>query len=283
MTGSSTPQQRARPAGLGGPAFGRILCGVDGERRSQQAARQAVALASGGGAVDFVAVSGRPEPGTARIPLSPARAELALADARAAAAQTDVRVTTRRVDDPSPARCLLELSAGHDLLVVGSHPHPSRVDAMVLGETAGAVLHRAGVPVLVARAYDSDTVEPANVLAATSGHERDRQTVRVAAELASRYGARLTILHVAEYPSIEERRELDAQAEAARTVGQLEPIVLLEAGRPVRRILDIAHSQADTLLVTGARGQTGLAALGSVSERVGARARCSVLVVRRDA
>jgi nucleotide-binding universal stress UspA family protein len=48
----------------------------------------------------------------------------------------------------------------------------------------------------------------------------------------------------------------------------------------VQRILEIAHSHADTLIVTGARSQAGLAALGSVSERVGARARCSVLVMR---
>ena len=79
-----------------------------------------------------------------------------------------------------------------------------------------------------------------------------------------------------------ERRELASQAALARSIGPQDPIVLLESGRPVHGILDIAHSHADTLVVTGA-GRTGLAALGSVSERVGARARCSVLALRHRA
>ena len=235
-----------------------------------------------GGTVDFVAVSGRPEPGVSGIPLSPERAELALADARAAAAQADVRMTTRRIDDPSPARRLLELSAEHDLLVVGGHRHHSRVEAMVLGETAGVVLHRAAIPVLVARAYDTDAGRPAHVLAATSAQRDDRDTVRVAAELAHRHGARLTVLHVSDHASWEERRELESQSAAAGALHGTPPVQLLEPGRPVHGILEIAHSHADTLVVTGAHRPGGLAALGSVSERVAARAHCSVLVLRGD-
>jgi nucleotide-binding universal stress UspA family protein len=280
MSRFSAHEQYAERAQLDGPMFQRVLCGVRDERRSQEAARQAVALAMGGGMVDFVAISGRPEPGVAGIPLSPERAELALADARAAAAQADVRVTTRRIDDPSPARRLLELSAEHDLLVVGGHRHRSRVEAMVLGETAGVVLHRAAIPVLVARAYDTGAGTPAHVLAATSARRDDRDTVRIAAELAHRHGARLTVLHVSDRASWEERRELEGQAVAARALGGQDAVLLVEPGRPVQGILEIAHSHADTLIVIGARGEAGLAALGSVSERVGARARCSVLVLR---
>lgn len=280
MSEFSTQQPHAEGMESGGAAFRRILCGVRDERRSQEAARQAVALAVAGGMVDFVAISGRPEPGVSGTPLSPGRAELALADARAVAAQADVRVTTRRIDDPSPARRLLELSAEHDLLVVGGHRHQSRVDAMVLGETAGVVLHRAAIPVLVARAYDTDASTPAHVLAATGARRDNREAMRTAAELAHRCGAQLTILHVSDHASWEQRRELESQAAAARAVLGHEPVVLLEAGRPVQGILEIAHSHPDTLIVTGARGHGGLAALGSVSERVGARARCSVLVLR---
>ena len=268
-------------ADTGGPAFRRILCGVHDERSSQEAARQAVAMGLGGGTVDFVAVSGRPEPGVAGVPLSPERADLALADARAVAAQPDIPVTTRRIDDPSPARRLLELSAEHDLLVVGGHRHHSRVEAMVLGETAG-VLHRAAIPVLVARAYDTEAGRPAHVLAATSAQRDDRETVRVAAELARRHGARLTVLHVSDHASWEERRELESQSATAGALHGKPPVQLLEPGRPVHGILEIAHSHADTLVVTGAHRPGGSAALGSVSERVAARAHCSVLVLRGD-
>ena len=281
MSESPTPEAHpATDASL--PVFRRILCGVDDGRRSQEAARQALALASGGGEVDFVAVSGRSEPGAGRYPLSPARAELALADACAAAARTDVRVTTHRVDYPSPAMGLLEFSDGHDLVVIGGLRHDSRLETMVLGETGGAVLHGADVPVLVARPYDTGGPEPARVLAATSARRDDRETVRVAAALARRHGARLTVLHVSDAASESERRELEGQAALARSIGAQDPIVLLEAGRPVHGVLEIAHSHADTLVVTGAR-RTGLAALGSVSERVGARARCSVLALRHRA
>jgi nucleotide-binding universal stress UspA family protein len=266
----------------GRPVFRRILCGVDDGRRSQEAARQALALASGGGEVDFVAVSGRSEPGADRYPLSRARAELALADARAAVAETDVRVTAQRVEYPSPAVGLLEFSVGHDLIVVGGVRHHSRLEAMVLGETAGAVLHGAEVPVLVARPYDTGAAEPARVLAATSARRHDRATLRVAAALARRHGARLTILHASDFASESERRALESQAALARSIGAQDPIVLLEPGRPVQSILEIAHSHADTLVVMGAR-RTGPAAIGSVSERVGARAQCSVLVLRNRA
>ena len=228
-----------------------------------------------------MAVSGRSEPGADRYPLSPARAELALADVCAAAAETDVRVTTQRVDYPSPAMGLLEFSAGHDLVVVGGLRHHSRLETMVLGETAGAVLHAADVPVLVARPSDTGAAA-ARVLVGTSARRHDRETVRVAAELAHRHGARLTVLHVSDFVLESERRELECQAALARSIGLQEPIVLLEAGRPVHGILEIADSHADTLVVMGAR-RTGLAALGSVSERVGARARCSVLVLRNRA
>ena len=106
--------------------------------------------------------------------------------------------------------------------------------------------------------------------------------MRVAAALAHRHGARLTILHVADFASESERRALESQAALARSIGPQDPIVLLEPGRPVHSILEIAHSHADTLVVIGAR-RTGLAAIGSVSERVGARARCSVLALRHSA
>ena len=48
-------------------------------------------------------------------------------------------------------------------------------------------------------------------------------------------------------------------------------------------ILELARSHADTLVVTGAHRPAGLAALGSVSERVAAHAHCSVLVLRDHA
>jgi nucleotide-binding universal stress UspA family protein len=55
----------------------------------------------------------------------------------------------------------------------------------------------------------------------------------------------------------------------------------VERGSPHRRIVEMANETGAALIVMGSRGRTGLAALGSVSERVAHRAGCSVLIVRR--
>jgi nucleotide-binding universal stress UspA family protein len=60
-----------------------------------------------------------------------------------------------------------------------------------------------------------------------------------------------------------------------------EPVMRVEQGSPHRRIAEVASEVGASLIVIGSRGRSGLAALGSVSERVTHRASCSVLVVRR--
>jgi nucleotide-binding universal stress UspA family protein len=63
-----------------------------------------------------------------------------------------------------------------------------------------------------------------------------------------------------------------------RRVAELEPGYELVPGKPVPGLVD--RSADHDLLVVGSRGLHGLRALGSVSERVAHRAKCSVLVVR---
>jgi nucleotide-binding universal stress UspA family protein len=57
----------------------------------------------------------------------------------------------------------------------------------------------------------------------------------------------------------------------------------IEQGSPHRRIVEVANGVGASLIVIGSRGRSGLAALGSVSERVVHHADCSVLIVRRAA
>ena len=59
-----------------------------------------------------------------------------------------------------------------------------------------------------------------------------------------------------------------------------EPVMRVEQGSPHRRLVEFANEARAGLIVMGSRGRTGLAALGSVSERVTHRASCSVLIVR---
>ena len=55
------------------------------------------------------------------------------------------------------------------------------------------------------------------------------------------------------------------------------------SGKPHTAIAEAAEEFGASLVVTGSRGLTGLAALRSVSERVGESAPCSVLVARSAA
>ena len=62
-----------------------------------------------------------------------------------------------------------------------------------------------------------------------------------------------------------------------------EPVVVTVRGRPAEAIVSSAAELEASLVVLGSRGLSGVHALASVSERVGAHAACSVLVMRGTA
>jgi len=62
----------------------------------------------------------------------------------------------------------------------------------------------------------------------------------------------------------------------------IEPEAGLDHRPPVEALIERAAEVDADLLVVGSRGVHGMAALGSVSERVAHRAGCSVLVVREN-
>ena len=273
--------QRILAAGATGPVFRRILCGVDDGRRSLESrapgARPGVRWRRGGlrGGLGTIRARRRPVPAVAGArgacargrlrggrpdgrPRDHAASRLSVTGDRLARAQRRARPARRR----RPSASLASGDGG-----------PRR--------TGGAVLHGADAPVLVARPYDTGAAEPARVLAATSARRDDREDGARRRRAAHRHGARLTVLHVSDVAP--ERAPRAGEPGGPRALHRpAGPDRAPGAGRPVHGILDIAHSHADTLVVTGA-GLDGPAALGSVSERVGARARCSVLALRHRA
>lgn len=264
----------------GRPPFARILCGVNAGRPATEAVREALTLAAGGAALHFIAIADHIGVGATRTALlSPHRADAALAEARQMAKEAGIAATSERIDDPYAVGRLLEEARSHDLLVVGC-PLRSRAPGMLVGEAAGVALHRADVPVLLARTTASATPVPAQVLVATSATPADRPTVEAGARIAQRHASPLTLLHVADERSPEQRHELALQAATAQEITGADPVVLTDPGHPVARIVEVADSHDGTLVVMGASGRRGLGALGSVSERVGARTRGSVLVMR---
>ena len=252
------------------PPFASILCGVDGSRESKLAVHHALALATPGATLHLVSVF---DERTRR------RSEEAVRTAKLLARRAGVAVSAELVEHDDPGDVLLEAARAHDVLVVGTR-RGSRAEGIVYGGTAALALHACDVPVLVARATPDWRALGEHVLVASDGSPEIRRAAELAGAIAARAGGRATLLHVSPYGSGEARRELALEATDILVVTGEEPVTRTVAGRPADAITGAADEFGATLLVLGSRGLTGVRALASVSERVGATAPCPVLVLR---
>jgi nucleotide-binding universal stress UspA family protein len=263
--------------------FARIVCGASGTRCSRVAVEQALEIAGGDGTVRFLAIVDVRGVGPNRMAgTGLARAERALADARQAARDVGVAASTELCYHADPRRVLVDTGRANDLLVLGGHVH-SRGEGMVLGSVAVYALHAAPIPVLIARPVPGGRRLGERVMVAAAGVEGDRQAAQVAASLAQRAGGSLTFLHVEGPRGPDVHRHLaEASADAIAVTGT-EPMVVSVKGHGPDALVALADELEATLLVLGSRSLAGLRSLASVSERVGARARCPVLVMRDQA
>lgn len=128
-----------------------------------------------------------------------------------------------------------------------------------------------------------------------------RAAVEQAAELASRFGAELTLLHVddrSQGPTtdatlsgavslqrgkLELERLLGEWSDEARRLTSRPVEFVLRSGDPAAEILKAAETQPFDAIVMGTHGRTEKDRLlfGSVAQAVVRDARCSVVVVRR--
>ncbi len=149
----------------------------------------------------------------------------------------------------------------------------------MLGGAATAAAHRSPVPVLVARRPPDGSKFLKRIVVASDGTPRSDSTVELTARLAARHGASVAIVAARE-GEVPFRPGLVEHATQIKEATGTEPVVIGEPGPAHRAITTAARDFGASLVVTGNRGLTGLAALGSVSERVVHGAPCSVLVVR---
>jgi nucleotide-binding universal stress UspA family protein len=258
--------------------FEHILCAVDGSRGSKVAVEQALTLAGPAG-VTFIAVTDVRGSGAMHMAtLGPQHAEEALARAEAAAKDAGVETSSilRHADDVRDA--LLEQARRYDLLVLGTHGAKRRA-GVLLGDIAATALHRSPVAVLLARPAPFGNSFPAGVLLATDGSPSTHTAAEAAAGIARRHGASITLLH-AGFGAPDVRRGLvEQQALLAGRTG-VEPPILELPGSVAHVIVETAHDLSASLILIGSRMLTGIRSLGSVSERVGQTAPCSVLVLR---
>jgi nucleotide-binding universal stress UspA family protein len=271
------------------PTFARILVGVDGSARAEEAARQGARLSVVGGAelvLAYVIDTGHPHDTDVE-----AEAEAALERAAALARELDAKADAHLLAG-SPATVLLEESRelGADLICVGQ-------DAGVLGgairvgRVAEHVMREAGCSVLIARTAGS--AFPERIICGVDGSEASAATAALAAWIARSSGAELHLLHVvpvfrgrdAEWTLDDDEpspSELEASVAAATAAGVV-PRRDMAMGRPEHALVAAVERAKADLLIVGHRGVKGVSrvVLGSVSEHCAKHAHCSVLVARR--
>jgi nucleotide-binding universal stress UspA family protein len=155
----------------------------------------------------------------------------------------------------------------------------SPAEAVSVGSTAAAAVHRARVPVLVARRPPEGAEFPREILVASDGSPGAGRAVEVAARIGHAHRSDVYLLSVDPQRHGDRRRIATETADLTAVLGR-RPTVIRERGKPSERIVQLAASERVSLVVVGSRGLTGIRAVGSVSERVAQDASCSVLLAR---
>ena len=150
------------------------------------------------------------------------------------------------------------------LVAVGASAH-SRPVGVLLGSVPTAMLHRAPCSVLVARRPWIEVSRPRSIVVGYDGSSGAGMALAAGRDLVTRFDATMRVVLAADAASIES--------------DELEGLAVDRDERDAVDVLIGASSGVDMLLV-GSRGLRGVKAIGSVSERLGHRAPCSVLIVR---
>jgi nucleotide-binding universal stress UspA family protein len=258
--------------------FRSILCGVEGNPASTEAARQAIALAGQGdaaGQVHFTAVYTSFElgPDYHRDTL-----ESSLREAEALAGEAGVASTTRLREAKYAIDVLLPESKEHDLTVLGTHGK-SRATGIMFGSTASEAAHGTERPLLICRDAPGPAPFPQSILFASDGTKGSWAPARAVAGLAAGFGATVEMIHVEDGDQEGCDEVLEEQRTEIEKATGTAPTVARPDGNATKEIVEAAKERGASLIVSGRRGLRGLKALGSVSERVVSSAECSVLLI----
>ena len=250
--------------------FDRTVCGVDASAAGTEAAQYAARITAPDGSLTLLTVSDTSIAVHAGFRMSSVLEKLAeearLASDRGREAVEAIRPVETRLVEGDPRQCLLAEIARQDatLVVVGSHGR-SRTKGIALGSVATHLLHEAPCSVLIARPTEEPERWPRSIVVGADGSPAANAATAVAHALAKRFGAQVRTLVATGGKPL----ELDELRSAELEFDERKPADCL-----------LAASKNADLLVLGSRGLHGIAALGSVSERVAHKAGCPVLVVR---
>ena len=252
--------------------FDRVVCGVDRSDAGATAARAAALLASAEGSLGLVAVD---DPSIAvhvgsvmpRL-LQELSGEAHAALVRGRAEAEPLHALGAILVDGDPLHCLLAEIGRRDatLTVVGSHGY-SLAAGFALGSVMTHLLYEAPCSVLIARGTIDVDHWPERIVVGLDGSPDSECALDGAHELANRFGSTVRVITA--------MRDEHVDLETARRMAQ---DVEEHDAAPLEALT--AAGEVSDLIVVGSRGMRGQDALGSLSERIGHEASCSVLIVR---
>ena len=239
--------------------FVRILCVTDLSAGGAEAVRQAAVLAGPRGAIDLISVAPSRPPGTPR----PQAAQIeALVAGAGLAAERAVESTPHIVEATDEPAGVLESVADHDLVV------------MPAGDAGLEVLRHAPGSLLLARRPPEGSPFAESILVAVDGSAEAHTASRLAADLAVRHDAIVTLVATPEHDA-SHQHALQHDIHTIERITGTRPLVLDEHGSVVRSILAAAGAVQASMIVMGRRPGTPSR---SVSAEVASAAPCSVLV-----
>jgi nucleotide-binding universal stress UspA family protein len=213
------------------------------------------------------------------------RGEVIVDGARALFAEEKVEVEAETVASHDVAGSILEYSRENcDLIVMGAHGENEKA-AYTLGSVTRKVTVQPKCPVFIAKKMSSLS----SMLVCVDGSKRSIRALEFAAGLAELMDSSVTLLYVQEQrlhkASPKVAGELGERV-LARSLGAVEKRKLkvdkrLEVGVASDTIVEVAEKGKYDVIVLGSRGLGAVKRflLGSVSDDVTQKARCSVLVV----
>jgi nucleotide-binding universal stress UspA family protein len=199
--------------------------------------------------------------------------------------EENIHVDSRVIEHEDPAEIILELVKkwGYDLVVMGNRTE-THAERFSLGNVSEKVALYAQCPVLIVKRK----TKLSKLLVAIDGSKRAEKALEYAVELAQKYKAKITLMHVEEPKLLHLEPKVIGEvgerilSDAAAKIKGLEFDKRLEFGNAAQSIIRFARDEDYDLIVIGNRGLNSIKRffLGSVSADVSMHAKCSVLIVR---
>ena len=273
--------------------LGRILVPIDGSASSLMAEETAAIIAKKTGSAVTVVHVKQELRLDSQLPSSvqdellgsiSQYAERIVNSALALFSEEKVKTDTKTISG-DPASSILEFSKeGYDLVVMGGHGENEK-DPYALGSVTKKLIRHTICPILIVKKISALS----NLLVCIDGSGNAIKALDYTAKLAEKMGSSITLLNV------QERRLYDSSPKTAEEFGErvlskaldavrerkLKVSKQLEFGVPSDVIAEVAEKGKHDLIVLGSRGLGTISRflLGSVSDDVSHKAKCSLLLV----